>query len=87
MQTRVLTAHVPIDLAKQLDRAAARLERSRGWIVQKALADWIDREEAHRRMTLEALADVEAGRTVDGKVVRAWASSLGEAKAKKRRPL
>jgi predicted transcriptional regulator len=41
MQTRVLTAHVPIDLAKQLDRAAARLERSRGWIVQKALADWI----------------------------------------------
>ena len=84
MQTRVLTAHVPIDLAKQLDKAAARLERSRGWIVQKALADWMEREEDHRRMTLEALADVEAGRVVDDKVVRAWASSLGGAKSKKR---
>jgi predicted transcriptional regulator len=84
MQTRVLTAHVPIDLAKQLDKAAARLERSRGWIVQKALADWIDREEAHRRMTLEALADVEAGRVVDERVVRAWAAGLGKEKAKKR---
>ena len=84
MQTRVLTAHVPIDLAKQLDKAAARLDRSRGWIVQKALADWIDREEEHRRMTLEALADVEAGRVVDDKVVRAWAAGLGIDKAKKR---
>jgi predicted transcriptional regulator len=84
MNTRVLTAHVPIDLAKQIDRAAARLERSRGWIVQKALADWIDREEAHRRMTLEALADVEAGRVVDDRVVREWAAGLGKEKTKKR---
>lgn len=84
MQTRVLTAHVPIDLAKQLDKAAARLERSRGWIVQKALADWMDREEEHRRMTLEALADVEAGRVVDDKVIRAWAASVRQTKAKKR---
>ena len=83
MQTRVLTAHVPIDLAKQIDKAAARLERSRGWIVQKALADWIEREEAHRRMTLEALADVDAGRVVDHRVVRAWAAGLGTEKAKK----
>ena len=84
MQTRVLTAHVPIDLAKQLDKVAVRLERSRGWIVQKALADWIEREDAHRRMTLEALADVEAGRVVDNEVVRAWAAGLGKEKAKKR---
>ena len=84
MQTRVLTAHVPIDLAKRLDKAAARWERSRGWIVQKALADWMEREEEHRRMTLEALADVEAGRVVDDKVVRAWAAGLGQEKAKKR---
>lgn len=84
MQTRVLTAHVPVGLAKQVDQAAARLERSRGWIVQKALADWIGREEARRRLTLEALADVDAGRVVDDKAVRAWAAGLGGAGAKKR---
>ncbi|MEK7382167.1 MAG: ribbon-helix-helix domain-containing protein [Elusimicrobiota bacterium] len=83
MTTRVLTAHVPISLAKQVDLAATRLERSRGWIVQKALVDWIDREEAHRRMTLEALADVDAGRVVDDKTVHAWAAGLGSGKSKK----
>lgn len=84
MQTRVLTAHVPVGLARQVDRAAARLERSRGWIVQKALADWIGREETQRRMTREALADVDAGRVVDDKAVRAWAAGLGRPRAKTR---
>lgn len=84
MQTRVLTAHVPISLAKQIDLAAARLERPRGWIVQKALIDWIGREEVHRRMTLEALADVDADRVVSDKIVRAWAAGLGIKKSKKR---
>lgn len=84
MQTRVLTAHVPIGLAKQIDLAASRLERSRGWIVQKALLDWLDRQEQERRMTLEALADVDAGRVADHDDIRDWAAGLGRSKAKKR---
>ena len=84
MQNRVLTAHVPADLAKQVDLAASRLERSRGWIVQKALVDWLSREESRRQMTLEGLADVDAGRVADHETVRAWAESLGKTKAKKR---
>ena len=85
MQTRVLTAHVPADLAKQVDLAASRLERSRGWIVQKALLDWLSNEEIRRQMTLEGLADVDAGRVADHAEVRAWADSLGSPKPKKRR--
>lgn len=84
MQTRVLTAHVPADLAKQVDLAASRLERSRGWIVQKALLDWLAHEEIRRQMTLEALADVDAGRVADHETVRAWAESLVSLKPKKR---
>lgn len=84
MQTRVLTAHVPAGLAKQVDLAASRLERSRGWIVQKALLDWLSHEEIHRQMTLEGLADAEAGRVVDHETVRAWAAGLGRPKKKKR---
>ena len=37
METRVLTAHVPIELANKVDELAERLERSRGWIVKQAL--------------------------------------------------
>jgi len=85
MQTRVLTAHVPADLAKQVDLAASRLERSRGWIVQKALLDWLSQEEIRRQLTLEGLADVDAGRVVDHDEVRAWAASLGRRKQKSAR--
>jgi predicted transcriptional regulator len=76
MHTKVLTAHVPISLAEKVDQAAARLERSRGWVVKQALTAWIDREEEYRRLTLAALADVDTGNVVDHQAVQAWADSL-----------
>jgi predicted transcriptional regulator len=77
METKVLTAHVPLPLAEKVDEMAARLERSRGWIVKQALSAWIEQEEERRRLTLEALADVDAGRVIDHQAVAAWADSLG----------
>jgi len=74
--TKVLTAHVPVLLAKKVDQIAARLERSRGWIIKQALSAWVEQEEERRRLTLEALADVDAGRVIDHQAVQAWADSL-----------
>jgi hypothetical protein len=34
-KTKVLTAHVPLPLAEKVDQMAARLERSRGWIMNR----------------------------------------------------
>jgi len=76
MQTKVLTAHVPLPLVEKLDQIATRLERSRGWIVKQALSAWIDQEEEYRRLTLEALSAVDAGNVVDHQAVSAWADSL-----------
>jgi predicted transcriptional regulator len=76
MNTKVLTAHVPIPLAEKIDQIAARMERSRGWIVKQALSDWVDQEEDRRRMTLEGMTDVEAGQVIDHQSVQAWAESL-----------
>jgi predicted transcriptional regulator len=76
METKVLAAHVPLSLAKRVDELAERLERSRGWIVKQALAAWIEQEEERHRLTLEALADVDAGRVIDHQAVQAWAESL-----------
>lgn len=73
---KVLTAHVPLALAKRVDAMAARLERSRGWVMKQALAAWVDLEEERHRMTLEALADVDAGRVIDHQAIQAWAESL-----------
>ncbi len=74
--TKVLTAHIPLQLAEKVDQLAARLERSRGWIVKQALLAWIEQEEERSRLTREAMADVDAGRVIDHRAVQAWADSL-----------
>ncbi len=76
MNTKVISAHVPEELADKVDQIAARLDRSRGWIIKQALADWLGQEEERRRLTLEALADVDTGQVIDHQAVQAWANSL-----------
>lgn len=76
IDTKVLTAHIPLPLAEKVDQVAARLERSRGCIVKQALSAWIDQEEERNRLTREALADVDTGNAIDHQAVQAWADSL-----------
>ena len=76
MSTRVVTAHIPSDLAEQVDQLAARLDRPKGWVVKQALASWVALEAKRHQFTLEGLADVDAGRLVDHASVDAWAKSL-----------
>jgi predicted transcriptional regulator len=80
MDTRVVTAHLPTDLAEQLDGLAERLDRPKGWIVKEAVASYIALEEKRHRLTLEALADVAAGRMLDHAEVEAWAAGVGKPK-------
>jgi len=80
MQNKVLTAHISLPLAKKVEQMAARLERSRGWIVKQALTAWIHQEEERERLTHEALAEVDAGDVIDHQALQAWADSLGNGK-------
>lgn len=75
-ETKVLTAHVPLQLADKVDQLALRLERSRGWIVKQALSAWVDQEDERNRLTREAMADVDTGRVIEHQAVQAWADSL-----------
>lgn len=85
MKTRVVTSHLPADLADKLDGLAEHLDRPKGWIVKEAIASYVALEEERYRMTLEALEDVDAGRTVDHAEIEDWASRLGKAKRARRR--
>jgi predicted transcriptional regulator len=76
--TRVLTAHVPAQLASKVDALAGRHERSRGWVVKQALVAWIEQEEERHRLTLEALDDAKAGHGAGHEQVKAWADSLDD---------
>jgi len=85
METRVVTSHLPAELAEKLDGLAERLDRPKGWIVKEAIASYVALEEERRRLTLEALADVKAGRTHEHAEIEAWAESLDRPKRKRRR--
>ena len=74
--TKEITAHVPLPMADKVDQMAARLERSRGWIIKQALSAWLAQEEERNRLTLEALDDVTSGQVIDPQAVQAWAASL-----------
>jgi predicted transcriptional regulator len=76
MDTKVMTAHVPLPLAEKVDEIAARLERSRGWVMKQALTAWVEQQEERHRLTIEALDDVDRGAIVDHSAVEEWARSL-----------
>ena len=76
MSTRVVTAHIPSALAEQVDQLAARLDRPKGWIVKQALSSWVALEAKRHQLTLDGMADVDAGRVVDHAAIQGWANSL-----------
>ncbi len=74
------SVRMPDDLMQQLDATAVRLRRSKGWIINDAVREYLEREDVRRRRyeeTQEALNDLDAGRLVDGDEVLAWLDSWG----------
>lgn len=85
MQTKVITAHLPQELSKKLDSIASRLERPKGWVIKEAIAAYIASDEERHQQTLEALAQVEAGRVVGHQAIVSWADGLGKKTPKRTR--
>ncbi len=77
-KTKVITAHVPLPLAKKIDKYAKQMERPRGWIIKQALRQWVEAEEWRHVQILRGLADVDAGRTIAHEDMIAWAQSLNK---------
>ena len=82
MTHRVLTAHVPRALAREVDALARQLDRPRGWVVTEALTMFVGLEQKRHQLTLDALADVDAGRTSDHADVEAWAAGGAAARVR-----
>jgi predicted transcriptional regulator len=76
MDTRVVTAHLPRELAEKLDGLADTLDRPRGWLVKEAVEAYVGLAEERRRETIAALEEVDAGQLVEHAEVAAWADGL-----------
>ena len=85
VDTRVVTTHLPVELAEKLDALAEQLDRPKGWVVKEAIAAYVALEEKRHRLTLEALEDVDKGRVLEHGRIEAWIDGLEPAATKKRR--
>ena len=80
------SVRMPDDLLERLEATATRLRRSKGWIINDAVREYLEREEQRRQRlieTEEALADVSEGRVVDGDAVLEWIDSWGTPEERK----
>lgn len=75
-ETKVLTAHVPIELAQKVDSLAENSERSRGWIIKRALTEYVERAELRHAMIQEGLDAVERGETLSNAEATNWLKNL-----------
>jgi len=74
------SVRMPDELLQRLDSTATRLRRSKGWIINDAVREYLEREDLRQRRdeeTREALTDLDAGQVVDGDQVLAWIDSWG----------
>lgn len=74
------SVRMPDDLLQELNATATRLRRSKGWIINDAVREYLEREAIRERRDAEtrvALAELDDGQVLDGDEVLAWLDSWG----------
>ena len=68
------------DIEKHLEDAAKRSRRSKNWLINQAIREFLGREVQERQRwqeTLEALDSANQGKVIDGDTVHQWLQSWG----------
>ena len=78
----VTTVRLQADVESGLEAVASRLQRSKNWLINQAIREYVARQEAEQarwQETLGAMESVAQGRVVAGDDVHAWLRSWGQA--------
>lgn len=76
----VTSVRIDDELEHLLNLATKDMRRSKGWIINEALREFLKHREIEKERwqnTLEAIEDIRMGRIVDGDKVNAWLESWG----------
>ncbi|WP_075880194.1 CopG family ribbon-helix-helix protein [Vreelandella massiliensis] len=76
----VTTVRLQADVEQHLEAIAGRLHRSKGWVINQALSEYIkkqEREQARWQQTLVAMESAAQGKVVDASKVHNWLNSWG----------
>jgi len=76
----VTTVRLGQDVEETLDALADKLQRSKSWLINQALREFIDRQELEQlrwQETLDAMESVANGQVISGDAVHTWLRSWG----------
>ena len=76
----ITSVRLPPEILKRVEALAAKLQRSKSWVINEAVRDDVARAETDSqrwRDTLEALDSLRAGNLIDKDAVAKWLASWG----------
>jgi predicted transcriptional regulator len=76
----IVSVRLQEDLEASLEGLADRMRRSRNWLINQAVREFIERrqlEESRWQETVEALRSIEAGEGIPEGEVHTWLASWG----------
>jgi len=76
----VTTVRLQAEIEEQLDEIAKKLHRSKGWVINQALAEYIEKQQLEQKRwqeTLDAMESAAQGNVVAAEEVHKWLESWG----------
>ncbi len=76
----ITSVRIPDDVEKPLESLSKKLDRSKSYLINQAIKEFIARqslEDSRWQDTLEALESIKAGKSIDEEDVNAWLNSWG----------
>jgi predicted transcriptional regulator len=76
----VTTVRLQPELEESLEAMAGKMHRTKSWVINQALREFIERQEQEQdrwQETLKAMESVAQGRVVSGEAVHTWLRSWG----------
>ncbi|MDI1302714.1 MAG: ribbon-helix-helix protein, CopG family [bacterium] len=78
----VTTVRLQPEVEESLNAMASKLQRSKSWLINQALSEFIERqalEQSRWQETLKAMESVAQGKVVSGDAVHSWLRNWGSA--------
>jgi len=76
----VTTVRLQAEIEEHLDEIAKKLHRSKGWVINQALAEYIEKQQLEQKRwqeTLDAMESAAQGNVVAAEEVHEWLDSWG----------
>lgn len=77
----ITSVRLQAEIEREVEALASRLNRSKGWLINQALSEYIERQQLEQerwQQTLDAMESASRGKVADADDVHDWLRSWGQ---------